>query len=103
MPLYYGGQAATNDMASRNASRNNKQPTLSPIHSPSPRMGTVREEPAVESEMPWRPTSTGPAVRYSDSPPPAVKCDGFKLCDNFSAKVAHVVSQVFIGFLATIA
>ena len=103
MPLYYGGQDATNDMASRKASRNNEQPTSSPIHSPSPRMGSVREEPAVQSEMPWGPISTGPAVRYSDSPPPTVKCDGFELCDNFSAKVAHVVSQIFIRFLATVA
>ena len=99
MPLYYGGQVATNDMASRNASRNTEQPTSSQIHSPSPRMGFVREEPAVESETPWEPTSTG----LASSPPPTVKCDGFGLCDNVSAEVAHVVSQILIGFLATIA
>ena len=100
MPLYYGGQVATHDMASRNTSRSTEQ---LPIHSPSPRPGSVlREELVVESETPWGPTSAGPTVRYS-SPPPTVKCDGFELCDNFSEEVAHVVNQIFIGFLATIA
>ena len=103
MPLHYGGQVTTPDMASRNTSRGTEQPTSSPIHSPSPRTGSgLREEPAVESETPWGPTSARPTVRYS-SPPPTVKCDGFGLCNNLSEEVAHVVNRIFIGFLATIA
>ena len=104
MPLSYGGQVATHDMASRNTSRSTEQPTSSRIHSTSPRTSSVlREEPAVESETPRGPNSVEPPVRYSESPRPTVKCDGFKLCDNFSEEVAHVVSRIFIGFLATIA
>ena len=75
-----------------------------PIHSPSPRTGSVlREEPGVGSETPLGTNSAGPPGRYFESPPPTVKCDGFKLCDNSSEEVAHVVNIIFIGFLATIA
>jgi metacaspase-1 len=107
MPLYYRGKITTNDMTSRNTSHNtdppvSEQPTLSSINSPSPRIDTVREELAVESETPWGPTSAEPVVRYS-SPPPTVECDGFELCDNFSTEMPRVVSQNFLGFLATIA
>jgi metacaspase-1 len=108
MPLYYRGKITTNDLTSRNTSHNtdppvSEQPTLSSINSPSPRMDTARKELAVESETSWGPTSAEPVVRYSTSPPPTVKCDGFGLCDNFSTEMARVVSQNFIGFLTTIA
>jgi hypothetical protein len=87
-------------MASRNTSRYtdppvSQQSNSSSINGPSLHMDIVREEPDVED-------SAEPTERCA-SPTPIVKCDGFRLCNNLSAEFAHVVSQVLIGCLATIA
>jgi len=97
MPVYYREQISTNDMASRNTSRYTDPPVSQPSNSLSINtyMGTIREEPDIEN-------SAEPTERYA-SPTSIVKCDGFGLCNNLSAEFAHVVGQVLIGCLATIA
>jgi len=90
MRIYERHRISTDRIASRQSSLNilpptKKQPTLISVKSLSSHMSSIREE---QSSAQW---ASSPIMRCS-SPPPALECDGFQLCDNFSAEVPHVIA-----------
>src|SRR5882672_7868403 len=99
IPMSARGQSTMNEITSKKSTRSStfEQPALVSVRGRSPHTISVHQEPALESEAPRSPTISG-ALTRTDSPAPTLHCDGFGLCDNYTAEVPRVVDHSSLIF-----